>query len=409
MSDIPGSSTLLNTSRASRATALALVARFADELLYGVVSILMPTLRSHFQLSYAQVGLLTQVMLYVDGVVEPINGLLIDVWRRRWLLVFGAFGLGVALLTIGAAQTFVVLLLGFAIYGAASGPLAHTADVVLVELHTDAPSRVMARVTSLSSVGELFAPALVTAAIWAGVEWRWLLLALGVAMLPYGVALLRTSFPPPAGSRAGLPSSRGVVRDLLANVRAVVTDHTTLIWLVFLRATYTMESADSFEALWLADVAGMGQALIGVYYAWEVGAALLGTLFLDRWLRIAAPRGVLLIALAGMLLITLAWYFVDGIWPRFAIGAPLVFLWAMIWPIARAESLHASARPGALTAVNSATGLLPTTLGLALLAEGIGLTRAMLSLQVVGIAVLLLIAWRWLPRGRHETPLEVED
>jgi MFS transporter, FSR family, fosmidomycin resistance protein len=397
------------TERAlSRVTVLALAARFADEMLYGVVSILMPTLRTHFQLSYARVGLLTQVMLYVAGVAEPINGLLIDVWRRRWLLVFGAFGLAASLLTIGAAPTFGALLVGFAIYGVASGPLAHTADVVLVELHTQAPSRVMARVTSLSAVGELFAPALVAGAIWAGVDWRWLILALGVAMLPYGAALLRTDFPAPA--RHHLDSARsGILRDLLANVRAVVTARTTLIWLIFLRAMYTMESADSFEALWLADVVGMSQALIGVYYAWEITAALLGTLFLDRWLQVAAPRQVILIALTGMLVLTPAWFLGEGVLARFVIGAPLVFLWAMIWPIARAESLHASTRPGALTAVNSATGLLPTTLAVALLAEAVGLTRAMLSLQLCGIVVLLLIAWRWLPRGQSGIRLELGD
>jgi MFS family permease len=386
---------------------LALVARFVDELLFGAVAVLMPTLRSHFGLSYAQVGLLTQAMLYVAGVVEPINGLLIDVWRRRWLMAFGAAGVALALLLIGLAPGFVVLLLGFALYGAASGPLAHTADVVLVELNARAPSRVMARVTALSSVGELLAPALVTAAVWAGLDWRWLLVALALVTMPYVFALLRAAFPEPTAAQHS-PFRGDVLRELAENVRSVVTDRTTLIWLIFLRALYTMESGDSLEALWLADVAGMGQALIGVYYAWEIGAGLLGTLYLDRWLGVASARRVLLVAMSGMLVLTPAWYLAPGVWPRFVIGAPLAFLWAMIWPVARAESLHASTRPGALTAVNSVTGLLPTTLAVALLAEAAGLTAAMLSVQVIGIVLLLVIAWRWLPRGATYASADVE-
>jgi MFS family permease len=367
----------------------------------------MPTLRTYFSLTYAQISLLTQVELYVGAIVEPANGLLIDLWRRRWLMAFGAAGIGGAVLLIGLAPTFLVLLLGFALYGASAGPLAHTADVVLVEMHPDAASRVMARMTALSAVGALIAPTLVAACIWAGVDWRWLLAGLGLLGIAYALPLLRARFPAPSAHHE--PESGRLLAGLLRNVRSVITNRTTLIWLVFLRALYAMESTDSFEAVWLADVGGMSQALIGVYFASEIAAGLLGILFLERWLRVSSPRRIILVAMAGMLVLSPAWFLVPGTWPRFVIGAPLSFLWAMIWPIARAESLDASARPGALTAVNSVTGLLPVTLGIGLLAEAVGLTPAMLSVRVGGLGLLLLIAWRWLPRGhRRADAVEME-
>ncbi len=78
---------------------------------------------------------------YVVAIVEPINGLLIDLWKRPLLMASGAAGFGLATMVIGAAPTFLVLLLGFAIYGLASGPLAHTAGVVLVESYPETPDR----------------------------------------------------------------------------------------------------------------------------------------------------------------------------------------------------------------------------------------------------------------------------
>jgi len=74
-------------------------------------------------------------------------------------------------------------------------------------------------------------------------------------------------------------------------------------------------------------------------------------------------------------------------------------VWSVLWPVARGESLRGTDRPGAVSAVNSLTGLLlPITLGIGLLADWIGLTPAMLGVRMIGTVVLVVIAWRWLPR-----------
>ena len=167
-----------------------------DELLGGLPTVLMPTIRAQLGLSYAQVSLLGLALNYVSAFVEPVNGILIDIWKRPWLMAWGAAGIGAATIVIGVAPTLAILLLGFAIYGLASGPLAHTADVVLVESYPKAPNRIYTRATALDTVGALLGPLLVTATIWLGLEWRWLMVSLGLSSILYGIIIVRTRFPP---------------------------------------------------------------------------------------------------------------------------------------------------------------------------------------------------------------------
>ena len=216
---------------------LAMGGRFTDELLGGLPDVLMPAIRRQFGLRIAQVGLLSLVLNYVAAGVEPASGLLIDVWRRRWLLAWGAALIGLATIVLGLATGFTLLLLGFALYGLGAGPLAHTADVVLVESHPRAPDRIFARSTAIDTAGALAAPLAVAAALSMGWNWRWLLVGGGAASLVYAVALLRTSFPPPGGAAAAdeRPSLRRNVREVLSSRRA-------LDWLAFLLAHDLMEA-----------------------------------------------------------------------------------------------------------------------------------------------------------------------
>ncbi|MDT8305440.1 MAG: MFS transporter, partial [Anaerolineae bacterium] len=170
-----------------RAVRLGFGGRFADEVLSGLPGVLMPTFRATLGLSYAQISLLRLALDYVAFVIEPIAGLLIDVLQRRWLLAWGAFFTALSVILMGLAPTFLLLSLAFAVYGLGSGPLAHTADVVLVEAHPEAPDRIFARATMLDTTGALLSPLLVTAALWSGLSWRLPLLASGAAGLLYAL------------------------------------------------------------------------------------------------------------------------------------------------------------------------------------------------------------------------------
>lgn len=378
------------TSR--RAIVASLGGRFADELLSGMPGVLMPTFRATFGLSYAQISLLSLALNYVAVVVEPVSGVLIDLWSRRWLMAWGAFFTGLSILLMGLAPTFLLLLLAFACYGLGSGPLAHTADVVLVEAHPEAPDRIFARATLLDTLGALLSPLLVTGALWLGLSWRWPLLAAGAAGLLYALLLLRTTFPPPANGEAEHDNPWQGIR---ANLAFVLRDRQMWRWLLFLLAFDLLEAPHVFRTVWLHEHVGMSQALVGVYVALEMAVILVSLLVLDHWLQRWTPRAILRLAIAGLLVLIPLWLLLPGAGARFLLALPLNFLLAVFWPIGRAQALASvPGRGGTVTALTSLFGLVPLPLLFGLLAEAITLTAAILVLQVGALLLLALLVRR---------------
>jgi len=145
----------------------------------------MPTIQAQLGLSLTQVGLLRQVLDYVAAAIEPISSLLIDVWQRKWLMGFGALGICLSMITLGMAPTFLWLIIAYALFGLASGPLAHTGDVIIVESYPDTPDRAFARSTLIDTTGALLAPLSVTLFVWQGWPWRWLVIGVGLLWLTF--------------------------------------------------------------------------------------------------------------------------------------------------------------------------------------------------------------------------------
>ena len=383
-----------------RAVWLALLGRFTDELLGGIPTVLMPTISARLGFWYAAIGFLSLVLNSVAALIEPVNGLLIDVWSRHRLMAWGAFGTGLSLVVIGVAPDYIWLAAGFAIYGLASGPLAYTADVVLVDAHPDAASRIVARSTLLDTVGALLGPLLVAAGLWAGIDWRWIVVGVGLWGPVYAVLLLGTRFPEPTAADDGR-----LFAEFGRNLRTVLASRTSMAWLLFLFAHELTEAPLPLRTVWLADEVGMSQSLVGLYVAFELAAMFLGVALLDRWLVRASARGVLRIVLGSLLLLYPLWFALPGVGAKFLVGGPLNLLGGVIWPIGRGESLaSAPGRAGTLTAISSLTGLVPATLAVGLLAEAIGPTLAMGSTRMLGVGLMLAILVGMPGRGAVLSP-----
>lgn len=376
-----------------------MAARFFDELLSELPGVLMPTLRAHFALTYTQISLLDLVLRYVAAIIEPGAGLLIDVWQRRWLLAWGAFGVGLSTILLGLAPNFLFLLAAYAVYGLSSGPLAHTADIVLVESHPTAPDRIFTRATILDTIGALLSPLSVSVTLWAGLSWRWLLLACGLASLLYAVAILRTGFPAPAGHLRTHAQPEDAPPSLLAGLRQnlhhVLHDAHVWRWLIFMFILEILETPHIFRAVWLSEEVGMSQSLIGLYVAFETAIHLVSLLLLDRLLARTGARRILQVANIVLLLVIPLWLLSDGIVARFLLALPLNLFFAFYWPIGRAQSLNsAPGRAGAVTALNALFGLIPFTLVFGLLAEAITLTSATLWVSVFALLILMIMTAR---------------
>ncbi len=367
---------------------LAYGGRFSDELMGGLPDVLMPTIQRALGLNLAQIALLRQVMEWVSQVIDPVHGLLLDVWDRKWLMGLGAAGAGLAILFIGLAPTFALLLLAFALYGAAGGPLTHTGDVLVVEAYPSAPDRAYTRSVLFDTIGAALAPLLVALVFWLGLDWRWLLVGMGGCGLVYGLLILRTGFPRPA-AHGEQEASVSLWRTLAGNVREVLASPEARRWLIFLFFFDLLETPFVLKTVWLAQEVGMSQALIGVYVAAQMGVGIVSLLVLDRWRARAETGHVLRVVTAAVAVLFPLWLLVPGIASRFVLMIPLTFFFAMFWPISKARLLTAApGRAGAVTAVSSIFGFVPFPLLFGLLAQAIGLTAAMLAVFLPAVAVI---------------------
>jgi MFS family permease len=383
-----------------RATVLALFARFTDEVASGLLLVLMPTFRARLGLSVVQVGWLLQVLFSTAAVVEPMAGAAIDVFRRRPLLVWGAAGWAASLLLAAGAPTFGWMLAAFALVGVASGPLAHTADVVLVEAHPDAVERIASRSTVLDTTGALLAPVAVAVAGWSGVDDRVLLITAGVAAVGYAALLATSVFPPPPPRHEGT----SLVAQVKDNLGAVVRDRSARLWLGALAVQEVLGLSELFEPVWLRDVVGASQPLVAVHVAVGMAASLVGLLVLDRLLVRHGSGPILVAACVGTAVLYPVWLLAPGIVLKLVLVIPRNAAMAPLWPILRSRSLAATpGAGGATSALYSLLGLVPLQAGFGWAASRVGLTPTMLVVHLAATLALLLLVRRLGP----STPSEI--
>lgn len=374
-----------------RAVALAFAARATDEVLSGAWSVLTPTLRVVFRLSLVQVGFLSQLVNWVALVVEPVAAAHIDTRSRRVLMAVGAGALAASMVAMGGASGYVWLAAGFALYGAGSGPLVMTADVLVVESFPWAPERAFGRATFVDTLGALAGPALVAIASALGVPWRVLLVALGALVLGYALCLAGTAFPPPA-ILAEAGGRRGQAARLVANAATVLRDRAARRWLLVLLCFELFEAAFVLKFIWLHDAVGLSQPLVGVYALGEQLVALVALAWLDRWLTRWDTDRVFRAAAMALVVLPAAWVTAPGVAGRIVLGVPLAFAHALIWPVVKARSLTAVPELGGATqAISALFPLVPFVLLEARLATAVGVGPAMALSATAGALLMLAV------------------
>jgi MFS family permease len=332
---------------------------------------------------------LLQVIDVVAGVVEPAVGLTIDVWRRRPLLVVGAVGWAVALLLVAGWPSFAGLLAAFAVIGATSGALAHTADVVLIEGHPDSVDRISTLSTLVDSVGALLAPFAVWVLFASGGSWEALLVAVAAVVLAYAAVLARTPLPEPAHARRVAGERPAPLR---RRVGRVVADREARRWLGVLVLDSVAEVAAAFTPVWLADEAGLSQALIGAHVTLELAAGLVGLVLVGVALKRWDGATVLRWSLGALLIAYPAWLLADDVAARFVLVVPRTIAAAAVWPIARGRALASvPGNAGTIGAVGAVASLLPLSVGFGWLGERVGFTTAMLVVPTTAVATMLLL------------------
>ncbi len=268
-------------SRIQNSLTFTLVALYGvellDELIYGLVGAVLPSLKSDLALSYTEVGLLLTVPALVALAGEPLIGLLGDTRHRRTLAVAGCAATGLGLLLTGIAQTFGLVLIAFTILYISSGAYVNLAQATLVDRNPDRAEHTMARWTLLGSIGVSVAPVIVTAALALGYGWRGLYIALSVVAGFYTALLLRPRFNLHANADGDAVSLMQMLRDLWAAL-----NQRELLRLLILTelADLMLDKLLEVTGLYFHDVVGVSLAEASAAVAVLTGAGLIGNVLL---------------------------------------------------------------------------------------------------------------------------------
>jgi len=379
-------------SRTLRHTAVftitLLAIEFLDEFVFGAREAAWPLIRTDLGLSYAQVGLLLSLPNLVSSLVEPVLGILGDVWRRRVLVLGGGVVFALALLLTAQSRDFLVLLISFILFYPASGAFVTLSQATLMDTDPARHEQNMARWTFAGSLGVVAGPIALGAAATLGLGWRGLfLLFAGLTLIPLAM-MCRFRFAIGRWGSAKTGFKAGLVDALRALRRGEV-----LRWLTLLQFSDLMlDVLLGFLALYLVDVAGATPAQAGAAVAVWTGLGLLGNLLLIPLLeRVRGLRYLRLSAVVELVLFP-TFLLVPGFWPKLVLLG-LLGLFNTGWYLILKAQLY-SAMPGQSGTVMTVGnvfglvgGLIP--LGLGLVAERFDLTVTMWLLLLGPVALLV--------------------
>lgn len=251
-----------------------LAVEFLDELVFGLREAAWPLIRDDLRLSYMQVGVVLSVPPVVGHVVEPLLGILGDVWRRRALVLAGGIAFSLGTLLVGASMSFALLLAASILSNPASGAFIGLSQATLMDAAPERREQNMARWALAGSVGNSVGPAAIGACVWAGLSWRWSFVAAGALMLLSVAAAWRQPFETPLAPNAE-QTCASLVEGLRGALRAL-RRRAVLRWLVLLQlGDFTYDILRGFLALYFVDVVGAGEggaSLAVVVWTW-VGLA----------------------------------------------------------------------------------------------------------------------------------------
>lgn len=216
-------------------------------MVFGVREAAWPSIRAELGLSYASIGLLLTLPILVSGVFEPVVALAAGSRGRPAIIAIGGVAFAAALVVLASAGSFAVLFIAFVILYPASGAFVSLSEATLMDAEPDRHEQNMARWVLAGSVGVVLGPLLLTGAIWLGLSWRHLFLALAIISLP----LAHRSRLDPSSSNPASSTFRTSLRSALVALR----NRQVIRWLVLVEVAGLLgDILAGFLALYFVDV-----------------------------------------------------------------------------------------------------------------------------------------------------------
>jgi FSR family fosmidomycin resistance protein-like MFS transporter len=374
--------------------ATLLVIECLDEFVFGAREAAWPLIRGDFHLSYGQIGLALSLPSITANLVEPVLGILGDVWKRRALILGGGVAFAGALLVFALTHSFVVLLLASCLLYPASGAFVSLSQATLMDLDPARHEQNMTRWTFSGSIGAVSGPLLLGGLIALGVGWRGTFTALSLL----AIAIVLCSWRLPLDARRTVEASTSF-RDGLAAARQAVQRRDVIRWVLLLQSSDLMlDVLLGFLALYFVDVVHTAPADAGLAVAVWTASDLVGGLCMIPLLERIPGLEYVRISVLMELALFPAFLLVDDFVVKLALLGLVGFVNAGWYSVLQGR-LYSSMQglSGTVMAVGNVFGLagsfVPLALGLS--AQHLGLRNTMWIVLLGPVALLI-----GLPRGR---------
>ncbi|MBF6612939.1 MAG: MFS transporter [Chloroflexi bacterium] len=372
---------------------MLLLIEFLDEFVFGVREAAWPLIRNDLALDYAQVGILLGLPNFTANLIEPLLGILGDVWRRRVLVLGGGVAFCVGLLLVASSQQFLMLLAAFILLSPASGAFVSLSQATLMDSDPSRHEQNMARWTFAGSVGVVGGTLVLSGVSGFGAGWRVLFLAL--ALLTLVLVILASRFRFANGQGDIVEEERPAFKEGVANAARTLKRPEVLRWLALLEFSNLMTDVLlGYLALYFVDVAHTTPetAALGVTIWTALG--LLGDFLMIPLLERVHSLSYLRVSALIELLLLPAFLLVPELWMKFALVGLLGLFNAGWYAILQGRLYSAMpGQSGSVMAVGNVFGLLggllPMALGWAAQYYGLGVTMWLLIIGPVALLVAL--------------------
>jgi len=372
-------------------TPVYLLIEFLDELIFGAQGALMPLLQTDFHLNYIQIGLLFSLPGYMSLLIEPILGILADVWKRRFLILGGGVILAISLVLTSVAQVFYLLLFAFIIFAPASGAFVSLTQSTWMDADPDRRDHNMACWTFAGSIGVVLGPLALGAALTIGLGWRGLQLVLAALTVVAVIFAFRYLHPPlPAENIPPFPTFQSFL-DGLRSAFSALRKPDVIRWILLLEFSDLMlDTLLAFLALYFVNIVGLSPQVAALAVAVWTGVGLLGDFLLIPLLERVSGLAYLRVSVIIELILFPAFLLVPTLVFKLILLALLGFFnsgWYAILKAEQYKSIHGQS--GLVLVLDNLGALLGKSIPLAIgfIAESYGLGLAMWVLLAGPIAL----------------------
>ncbi len=234
-----------------------LVIEFLDEFVFGVREAAWPLIRTDLGLDYYQIGLLLTIPAVIASFIEPVLGILADVWRRRLIVLIGGVLFGVALLGWATSTGFAPMMLAFILFYPASGAFVSLSQSTLMDIDPSRHEHNMARWTVAGSLGWVVGSLGLSLLLAIGLGWRIGFIFAAVLTFITVIVMSRMPFPKSQTTSDEESDEKLTFRQGVGNAVKALRRREVLRWLTLLQFSDLMlDVLYGYLALYFVDVVG---------------------------------------------------------------------------------------------------------------------------------------------------------